>query len=199
MRLSLKTAPSARALDWTTEVMGHLRLDSNEEQDRVVNVLIPAAEEWAQSATGRQLITATWTLYLRGFPSTPCPIWLPKPPLRSVTSVKYYDALGAQQTLSPSDYIVTTEAGPKAGPGFIQTKPLVYWPTTYGPPYEVEIEFVAGYGAASSDVPGLLRQGMLLLVGEMFERREQSVVGAPIAQVPLSAERLILPFLSEHV
>jgi len=199
MRLSLKTAPSALPLDWSTEVKGHLRLDSDDEQDRVLNVLVPAARTWAESATGRQLITATWQMFLGYFPSdNACPIRLPKPPLQSVTHVKYYDSNGVQQTWASANYTVTAPAGEKCGGGFILPKATVSYPTAYGPPYEIEVEFVAGHGADASSVPGLLKAGMLLLVGELFERREEAIVGTIITRVPVAARDLILPFLWEQ-
>lgn len=197
MRLSLKTAPAARALDWFSEVKGHLRLDSDDEAARVDSILIPAAEQWAESATGRQLITATWTLSFEAFPQDGGPIVLPKPPLQSVTSVKYYDDAGVQQTwAAAANYTVIAPAGPKCGPGMIVPKVGISYPYAYGFPYEVEIEFIAGYGASSASVPGLLKAGMLLLVAEQFERREEAFAGQ-ISQVPLHAASLILPFLSE--
>ena len=197
-RLSLKTPPAGRALDWDT-VRGHLRLDSVDEQARVMGVLVTAAEEWAESATGRQLITATWTLSLCDFPDdSDDPIVLPKAPLQSVTSVKYYDGDGVQQTWASSNYDVIAPAGPKCAPGFIVPKPGAFYPTTYGEPREIEVEFVAGYGDAPEDVPAGLRAGLLLLVGDMFQHRESGVIGTIVAEAPLPARSLILPYLSEH-
>jgi uncharacterized phiE125 gp8 family phage protein len=198
VRLSLKTAPAVRALDWLFEVKSHLHLDSDDERGRVDSILIPAAEQWTESATGRQLITATWTLSLETFPADGYPIVLPKPPLQSVTSVKYYDAAGVQQTwAAAANYIVIAPAGPKCGPGMIVPKADISYPYTYGPPYEIDVEFVAGYGDSPTAIPGLLKAGMLLLVAEQFERREEVTEGQ-ISRVPLNAQALILPFLSEH-
>lgn len=199
MRLSLKTAPTSPALDWIDEVKGHLRLDSDDEIGRVSSLLVPAAEQWAESATGRQLITATWTAYFDCFPGdSSCPIVLPKPPLQSVTSIKYYDTAGVQQTWAASNYTLRAPVGPKCGPGMIVPKAGIYYPTAYGVPYEVEVEFVAGYGASSAEVPGLLKAGMLLIVGEQFERREHSIAGTIITEVPFGAKAFILPFAWEQ-
>lgn len=198
MRLSLKTPPAARALDWDT-VRGHLRVDSSEEQARVMGILVPAAEEWAESATGRQLITATWTYSFCEFPDdSDDPIVLPKAPLQSVTSVKYYDTDGNLQTWASSNYDVIAPSGPKCGPGFIIPKAGVSYPLHYGEPYEIAVEFVSGYGDEHTDVPAGLRQGMLMLVAEMFERRESGIVGTISGEAPLPARSLILPYLSEH-
>lgn len=197
MRLSLKTPPAARALDWGAEVKGHLRLDAEDERQRVESILVPAAEQWAESATGRQLIHATWQMFLRTFPGDGCPIVLPKPPLSTVSHVKYYDADGVQQTWAASNYTVIAPTGPKAAAGRIQPNDGVSYPTIYGDPYEIEVELIAGYGADHTTVPAMLRAGMLLLVAEMFERRELAVTGTIIQGAPLQATSLILPFMWE--
>lgn len=189
-------APANRALS-TGEVQGHLRLDNPDELPRIMSVLVPAAEQWAESATGRQLVNATWKVYLRDFPSSGCPIVLPHPPLQSVTAIKYYDGDGVQQTWASTNYTVDAPAGPTAAAGRIIPKVDIAYPATYGEPYDVEIEYVAGYGANSESVPGLLKQGLLVLVGELFERREAAIAGTIINEVPLSARALILPFLWE--
>jgi hypothetical protein len=58
----------------------------------------------------------------------------------------------------------------------------------------VEIQFRAGSGEEAAHIPAALRAGMLLVVGELFERREDSVVGTIIQDVPLAATRLWAPF-----
>ena len=38
----------------------------------------------------------------------------------------------------------------------------------------VEIQFDAGYGETVEDVPGYVKQGLLLLIGHMYENRENA-------------------------
>ena len=194
MRLSLKTAAAALAMDWTNEVKGHLRLDTDDEKARVEAILMPAAIAHAEAVTQRQLINATWTLYLDVFPADSVPIELPKPPLSSVTSVKYNDASGTQQTWSATNYTVDKPAGDRCVPGRIVPNLGVTYPSTYGQPNDVEIEYVAGYGAAYTSVPTAIRAAMLLLVAEQFERREEAIVGTIINTVPLASDRLLWPY-----
>jgi uncharacterized phiE125 gp8 family phage protein len=195
MTLSLKTAPVALALDWVQEVKGHLRLDSDEEQPRVASILIPAATQFAESETGRQLITATWTLYLDKFPCSGQRIELPKPPLKTVTSVKYYDTAGVLQTWAAAgNYGVQALAGPFADCGYISPAYAVIYPTTQSRADAVEIEFTSGYGDTFASVPPMIRAAMLLIVGEQFERREESITGTIISRVPMAAHNLLWPF-----
>jgi uncharacterized phiE125 gp8 family phage protein len=192
--LTLTTPAAALALDWEVEVKGHLRVDTADERTRVETVLIPAATQIAEGETERQLITATWTLYLDGFPTSGTKIELPKPPLQSVSSIKYYDTQGVLQTWAASNYSVVAPAGPRAPNGYIVPGYGITYPSTYGQPNDVVIEFVCGYGAAYGSVPAQIRAAMLLLVGEMFERREDAIAGTIIGEVPLAAHRLLWPF-----
>ena len=196
MRLTLTTATAAPALDWGAELVTHLRLDSELERTRVENILVPAAEAWVEALTNRQLITATWTLKLDRFPAFD--IVLPKPPLQSVTSVKYVDQDGTQQTWADTNYSVDAPAGPYALRGRIVPGYSIIYPITRAIPDAVEIEFIAGYGDAYSDVPGLIRSALLVMVGELFERREESVVGGRVSPVVLRARDMAFPFFSEE-
>lgn len=211
MIASIDTAPALPALDWNNEVKGHLRLDADDEQARVMDVLVPAAEEWAQSLTGRQLITATWLAWYPSFYEACRPalarcatgtfptdaILVPRPPLQSVTWIKYYDTSNVLQTWASTNYTVKAPAGPKAPNGWIQPVPNVAFPATFVRPDAVEVKFVAGYGAEPTSVPGGLRQAMLLVLAEMFEKREISVTGTIIQDVPLAAVNLGLSYLAE--
>jgi len=193
--LTLTTPAATLALDWGGEVKGHLRVDTETERARVESILIPSATQMAEAETGRQLITATWTLYLDSFPTSGTKIELPRPPLQSVSSIKYYDTQGTIQTWAAAgNYSVMAPVGPFAESGYIVPAYGITYPSTYGQPNSVEIAFVAGYGLTFASVPGAIRAALLLLVGEMFERREEAIVGAAIGSVPLAAHRLLWPF-----
>lgn len=195
LRPTVVTPAASQPLDWLAEVKQHLRLDTEEEQGRVMDVLVPAAAAWVESITGRALITQTWKLVGCGFPREV--ITLPRPPLQQVTAVRYRDSAGVYQTLDPATYVVDAPAGEKALPGRMYPVYGGAWPTPRGDRDAVEIEFTCGYGDDASAVPGGLRSAMLILVGELFERREQSIVGTIINQVPLTAEALAVPFMVE--
>ena len=203
---TLITAPAADALDWDDDIKPHLRLDSDDEETRVMDGLVPAATDWCESATGRQLVNATWAFQFSGFADAcfaakqlckyaPDTILVPRPPLVSVTWVKYYDTANVQQTWGTSNYTVSTLAGPKCGPGWIRPVPGVSFPSTYVRPDAVEIKAVCGYGAASTSVPGGLRSAMLLLLADMFENREDSISGTIINTVPTTSRVLANGYL----
>ncbi|MCP4704013.1 MAG: hypothetical protein GY865_05330, partial [candidate division Zixibacteria bacterium] len=101
-------------------------------------------------------------------------IILPYGNLQSVTSVKYKDTDGDQSTFSSDDYIAATETEP----GQIILGYGDVWPTvTLYPSNPIELIFVAGYGAAGSDVPEPIRHAIKILIADAYENREDVLVG----------------------
>lgn len=189
---SLVTAPSVEPVT-VSEALAHMRVDSDVEHD-LVEALIVAARSHVETYTRRALLSQTWDLNADGFP-----VWdtieLPYAPLASVTSVKYYSS-DTQSTLASSSYIVDAPAGDHAPRGRIVLVDGQTWPTTDTRVNAVTVRFVAGYGSTSADVPRPIRQAVLLLVAEMFERRAQVTIGATQSPNVITAERLLAPFRS---
>lgn len=195
MLLSLDTEPAGVALNWETHLKGHLKQSTADERARVEDVLVPAAELWVESLTNRQMRETVFIGYLDEFPSDGSPIRMPKPPLNSVSYVKYYDTNGVLTTWSVSDYEVDFPVGPRCMPGRIYPAYGKYYPSTRCHPKAVQIKFTCGYG--EDDIPAALRAAMLLHVGEGFERRENAIAGTIISTVPQGAMSLAMPFLVE--
>jgi uncharacterized phiE125 gp8 family phage protein len=186
MGIKQTSAPSAEPVT-TAAFKSHARIDIDDDDTLVDNLLL-GAREHVEAYTRRQLITATWTWELNGFPpSSYHPIFLPYPPLQSITSIKYYDTAGDQQTWSNTLYTVDT----KSEPGKVYPNYGEIYPSTRLQYNAVEIIFVAGYGDAGTDLPESILIAMKMLAAEMYERREQTVVGQPINKVSLAAERLL--------
>ena len=119
-----------------------------------------AAREYLEAFTRRALLTQTWDLKLDAFPCADEVIWLPKPPVASVTSITYLDTAGASQTWSSSLYRTDLPAGPMAQRARITPAYAQYYPSTYGVTNAVTVRFVCGYGGAT-DVPAMLRACVL--------------------------------------
>ncbi len=159
--------------------------DSNARHDDYLDGLIKAARKRTENFTGRAWINQTFELVLDGFPSRV--LKLPRPPLQSVTSIKYIDTDGVLQTLSNTLYIV----GKKSQPGRISPAFNEVWPTTQNRIEAVIIEYVAGFGLLGSDVPDEAVHAMKLLIGNWFENRESVVAGTIATALPLSLEWIL--------
>jgi len=193
--LTLTTAPTVEPLT-IDEVREHCRIDSDDHgDDAYLTAIITAARETVEAHTSRAMLTQTWTLKLDGFPGSD--LWyLPMAPLQSVTSITYVDGTGTTQTWATSQYVVNAPAGPRSERGSVSLAYDVTYPTTRGQRFAVTVVFVAGYGSTAATVPRVLRQATLLLCGEMYERREEGLVGTIQTTVPLAAQRLLSSYVS---
>lgn len=114
--------------------------------DGLLQVLITAAREQAETITHRALVTSTWDLTLDAFPeSSEEAIELPLPPLQSVMSITYLDGDGATQIMDSGDYAVDTSSEP----GSVYPAYGASWPSTQDVRNAVTVRFVAGYPITS--------------------------------------------------
>ncbi|MBL4621016.1 MAG: phage head-tail connector protein [Immundisolibacteraceae bacterium] len=159
------------------EVKIHLRIDDVAE-DAYLTRLIKSGTEHIEGYLQRSIITKTVEAYFSGFQHC---MELPLPNLQVVNSVKYYDCDGNLQTLDPSDYIVND----LETPSYIYKDSSVCWPSTKQVHNAVIINYVCGYGDAT-DVPQRVKQAILLVIGYLFNNREDHA-----GKVPTQAENLI--------
>lgn len=184
MRLTLVTPPTVAPLS-LDETKAHLRVEFDKEDD-LIRGLITGAREAFERETGRQLLTATWRLFLDRFPRFDRePIELPRPPLQSVSSIKYLDSAGAEQPWASSEYTTEALSGPKAERGVVFPKPDKEYPVTRVIPNAVTIDFIAGYGDEAEDVPEEIKEVLLAWIGHRYENREAVMVGQAASMVPL--------------
>ena len=169
--LTLVTGPTAEPISLNAAKMW-LRLDHSAEDDLVAS-LIQMVREVVEER-GVAVFTQTWDLTLDHFPHGA--ISIPKAPLQSITSVKYTDTDGVEQTLAASAYQVDTKGGiPRVAPAY-----ATVWPSTRHELNAVTVRFVAGYGSlgATPDVPERLLQAMRLALTTSYALRSDEVVGA---------------------
>lgn len=157
---NLTTAPALEPFT-VEEAKAQIRSVQNQE-DGLVQSYIKAARQAAEDYLSRGLLTQTWTLALSDFtPIIPLPM---AAPLASVTSVKYYDVDGVQQTLATTYYDVDT----RSRPGRITLKDGQSWPSIQSGrrSNRIEIAYVVGYTSRDL-IPEAIRQGMRIYIGYM--------------------------------
>jgi uncharacterized phiE125 gp8 family phage protein len=176
-----------------TEAKLHLRVDHTTDDD-LINILRQVAREMVENYTNRSLITQTRVIKLDNFPCFDT-IRLTHGPIQSLTSITYDDANDASQTLASSAYWTDFDSN------IARVVVKNSWPATYDKPNAVQITYVAGYGTAGSDVPQPLKQAMLLIIGHLYENRQQVIVsGSPTAalEIPFGASVLMSPYVLEQ-
>lgn len=164
MTTTIITPPASEPVT-LSDAKAHLRVDATDE-DALISAMIGAARETAEHMTGRAFITQTLELTLDAFPVGA--IAIPRPNLLTVTSVKYDDTAGVEQTVSPADYVVLI----KPTPGLVYPADGVSWPATRDMKAAVRVRYTAGYGASSAAVPAAIKSWMLLRVGALYKHRE---------------------------
>lgn len=155
----------------------HCRIDSNDD-DVLIIARIKVARKLAEHETRRALATQTWDLILDQFPCQR-EIIIPKPPLQSVTYIKYVDGNGIEQTLSTDDYKVDD----KNEPGKIVPAYGKSWPSTRNEVNAVTVRFICGYGEEDM-IPEAIRSWMLLKIATLDENRESFVTGFAPSVLP---------------
>lgn len=154
-----------------------------------ISALITVARQWAEGYQNRAYITQTWQMWLDEFPDEDY-IGIPLPPLQSADlAVDYYDTAGTKATMTATDYIIDTYRQP----GRVVLAYRKTWPsTTLRPANGLSITFKAGYGATAASVPRRVRQAILLRLADLYENREDVVIGKTIADTRAAAMLLDL-------
>ena len=172
-----------------------LKYSSDTTEDNLLTDLIEAARRRAEEITDRQLITATWDYFPQNWPGRwsyrgtgpvmdygiqnnfldNYSIRIPLGNLQSVTYVKWKNTGGTETTLTENtDYIVETNGEQY---GRIVLPWGVIWPSgMLYPSNPISIRFVCGYGATSSAIPAGIRTAIKMMVGGMFENREDMLL-----------------------
>lgn len=191
MAIRLITPPAVEPIT-LTEAKEHLRVDHTADDD-LITAMIVAARTSCENWTARAFITQTWELVIDDFPTTE--IMLPRPPLQSVTSIKYDDGAGVEQTLGIDQYDVDTVNQP----GWVV--PVTSgWPTgVWQGINSVRIRYVAGYTPGTdspidlaANVPGSIIAAIKLTLGQLYEQREDIVVGTIVNKVPVNSVEYLL-------
>jgi len=184
-RLELVTAPAALPVS-LSEVKAQLRIEHSDEDtylDRLIDVAVATVD--AKGVLGQCVITQTWAQWL---PQTPNrEITLQLGPVQSVDAVKYYDTDGVLQT----DSLVNFDIFGLPFSKVIKPKTGFNWPVSQVRPDSIKIEFTAGYGGTSADVPDTIRHAMLMLISYWYENRENELIGLNSKTLPFGFEDLL--------
>lgn len=161
------------------------RIETDEE-DTLLEVYLGAAVGYVEQVTGLSL--ATQTLKLRAWGFEDATFRLPAAPVQSITSIKYLDTDGAEQTLDPTDYV----------PTLVGLSPIVSraynkcWPSHRVQPGSVTVTVQAGYADGALPLP--LKQAVFLIFGDWYANREQAASGVVSAVPMVAVENLLANF-----
>jgi uncharacterized phiE125 gp8 family phage protein len=153
--------------------------------DSIISRRIVEARKYAENYTGRALIEQTRELRWACFVDEH-----ELPSALSVSSMKYIDTDGTEQTLDTSNYVLDTYA-------FIPFVKLAYgksWPAARLEHNAVRIQYSAGYGATADAVEPLIKEAIILLIGHWMNHQAQAESGVTISRVPYAVRDLLDPY-----
>lgn len=180
MTIKLITAPTELPVSLET-AKEHLRVYHDEDDDLIEHYIAAATQIAEENYLNRALCEQTLELILDRWPAREIRL---RPPVQSVTSVKYMDNKGTLHTIDPDDYIVDTESTPG------RILPVDAWPADCLYLFSaVRVRFVTGTDAA--DVPTDIKQAILVMAGDYYANREEVVVGTSVLRIPGLAHTML--------
>ena len=162
------------------EVKQHLRVEIDDDNS-LISTLITAGYLFAENYTNRIINQVYKELKLETFTDV---IQLPYLPVQSITSIDYKDSDDNAQVFADY-YLDLRELFAKLMPGKYYS-----WPNTNEDYENIVITYVAGY----TTIPEQINQAVLLIIGSLYEQRENHIVGVSIDTIPVSAEYLLNPY-----
>ena len=171
MARTLVTGPTLEPVT-LDEIKDHIRISTtvSATEDTLLLSFIKVARNWCEKYQSRSYLDQTWDMLIDTWPVGDI-ITVPLPPLQSVTYVYYYGTGGTANTMTASTYIVDTDGEP----GRVALAYGETWPSeTLRPINGVKVRFVCGYGSTASVVPDGVKEAIKLIVGDLYEHREDS-------------------------
>ena len=185
----LVTAPASEPLT-LTEVKLYLRVDDTTE-DNLITSLITAARSLVEGHTWMPLISQTWAMQFDKSELNEL-IWnVNKAPLSSFSSVTYYDSNNDLQTLATTEY----ETDIYGSPARFRLKSV---PVVYDRMNALQVNFVCGYANAAA-VPQPIKQAMYMIIGHLYENRQDVITGTQVNEIPMSSEYLLQPYRNNFI
>jgi uncharacterized phiE125 gp8 family phage protein len=174
------------------ELKVHLRVYGTSE-DLFISSLITAARVHLELALSCAFITQTWSWFLDDWPRRQR-LELPMGPVQGVAAIRVLTVGDTVVTMPPASYLLTGTASPPR----LSLKERRTWSTAAPQPAYaangIEIEFIAGFGNTPLDVPGPIRQALLLLVAHWYELRTPIEVGGTNVDLPPAVATLLAPY-----
>lgn len=146
----------------------HARIDHDDE-DTIIQQYLDSAYETVEQECG---ICISPTTYLLKVPGCGRELTIPKPPISSITWVKYYDTSNVLQTLDTSKYFLATSSKVSSVLHFTETL------SVYDRADALQVQFVAGAASPRK----LILQALLMTALENYEHRAPEDFEKPYSQ-----------------
>jgi uncharacterized phiE125 gp8 family phage protein len=185
--VSVTTAPSVEPVT-AAEVKLFSKIDFSDD-DTLLTIQIKSARQMVEKYLNKTLIDTTLKAYYTNYNQR---VWLPYGPHQSVTSVTRKRRNESTTLTVNTDYYLLGDTvkyldleptGIINPPGLSRDEQALGW--------DLEVVFVAGYGAASTDIPQPIKEAILKTIETNYDMRGNLVVGLISSELPNTAKALI--------
>jgi|LakMenEpi03Aug12_release.lakeMendotaPanAssembly.Ray.scaffolds.fasta_scaffold170238_3 uncharacterized phiE125 gp8 family phage protein len=161
----------------------HLRMDHDDDDD-IIEIYRDAAMRTAEHETGRMVADDELIFYCDRLPGSQenYEINIPVLPISSIDEIAYYD--GNDWAVIPDTEYRSDLISEPSRVRFVSTDFDIDEDT----PMPIRITLTAGY--SSSNVPQEFINGALLVLGSMYENRQDVVIGTIATKIPKGSEFL---------
>jgi uncharacterized phiE125 gp8 family phage protein len=184
-----KTITSAPSVEPVTaaEVKLFSKIDFSDD-DTLLTIQIKSAREMVEQYLNKALITQTITAYWRNYDNR---VYLPYGPHQSVTSVTRKRRAESALLVEDTDYYVMgydtysldlEPSGVMNPRGTSKNEAMSAW--------DLEVVYVAGYGAASTDIPQPIKEAILKTVETNYDHRG-NISANPVSTLSNEAKALL--------
>ncbi len=166
-----------------TEAKSHLKVDTTAD-DTYITSIIKAATQLSEEYTNRFFIDTEIEQYASSFVELKT---LFKSKVSAITNVKYYDNNNTLQVLSATVYNTQLNYEPSQ----IQLAENQSFPSITKRNDAVRAKYTVGYGSSASDVPEIIKQAILLTIGNFYQNRNSVVIGRIATELPMNVKWLL--------
>jgi uncharacterized phiE125 gp8 family phage protein len=152
------------------------------DDDYIEDILIPSATEWVQQYLERILATQSIEIALDKLSNQ---VTLPFGYVQSVESVKVLQG-GAVVTVNELTYSLNDYVSPNR----LYLNQGYDWPSYDQVENSIKIQYEVGYDA----VPSPIISAILLIIGHLYENRQQNIVNMNVADLPMGIYHLLQPY-----
>ena len=167
------------------EAQAHLRLGTLDAAEQAeLTIMITASTEMAESYCNRSWRSSTKAVLFTRFPLTELQPIVITDDVQSITSIGYYDSSDLAATFT--DFRAVTVGGRSdIYPAFGE-----YWPSDSNDlPHNITVTVVVGDEAT---VPSSVKSAILLMTADLYENRENDIVGTIVGKLNSMTSKLLL-------
>lgn len=170
-----------------SEAKAHGLVDHNDDDVKLTRLIEVATDyiDGADGVLGKALITQRWQETISAFPTSRF-IILPVGPVQQVASLSYYSNDGVDTVMANDQYRLIVNGDH----GVVELVDGASWPPTQIRSDAIRIQYDAGYGDASTDIPEGIRHAALMLVAHWYANTE-AVVDYSISELPMAVKSLL--------